>query len=100
MMCAGRDELPAECLVSFQLTEEKRALDEEERRASEEYIQRLLAEEEQLLHEERRRREDDERLARLLSDQLVSVSHSSISWSLYCHEHNKNCSNLLIWPSI
>lgn len=47
--------------------------DEEERRASEEYIQRLLAEEEQLLQEERRRREDDERLAKLLSDQLVSV---------------------------
>lgn len=51
-------------------------MDEEERRASEEYIQTLLAEEEQLLQEEQSRREDDERLARLLSDQLVSVSHS------------------------
>lgn len=50
--------------------------DEEERRASEEYIQRLLAEDEQLLEEERRRREDDERLAKLLSDQLVSVFNS------------------------
>lgn len=56
-----------------QLTEEKRALDEEERRASEEFIQRLLAEEEQLQQEEMRRSEDDEKLARLLSNQLVSV---------------------------
>lgn len=65
----------APCLCR-QLTEEKRALDEEERRASEEYIQRLLAEEEELLQEDRRRREDDERLARLLSNQLVRVSPS------------------------
>lgn len=55
------------------MTEEKRALDEEERRASEEFIQRLLAEEEQLQQEDRRRSEDDEKLARLLSNQLVSV---------------------------
>lgn len=47
--------------------------DEEERKASEEYIQQLLAEEEQLLQAERKRREEDERMARLLSDQLVSV---------------------------
>lgn len=47
--------------------------DEEERKASEEYIQRLLAEEEQLLQAEQRRREEDERMARLLSDQLVGV---------------------------
>lgn len=59
-----------------QLTEEKRAFDEEERKASEEYIQRLLAEEEQFLQAERRRREDDERMARLLSDQLVRVLKS------------------------
>lgn len=47
-------------------------LDEEERRASEEYIQRLLAEEQQLQEAQRRRHEDDERLARLISNQLVS----------------------------
>lgn len=60
------------CLSSHQLTEEKRVLEEEQKKASEEYIQRLLAEEEQLVQEESKRREDDERLARLLSDQLVS----------------------------
>lgn len=53
--------------------------DEEERRASEELIQRLLQEEEQQLQEEMNRRETDERLARLLSNQLVSVPHSSMS---------------------
>lgn len=59
-----------------QLVEEKRALEEAERRASEEYIQRLLAEEEEPLEEARRRQEekqleDDERLARLISQELV-----------------------------
>lgn len=63
-----------------QLVEEKRALEEAERRASEEYIQRLLAEEEERLAEERRRREEqqlenDEKLARLLSQELVSSPH-------------------------
>lgn len=59
--------------LTVKLTEEKRVLEEEETRASEEYIQRLLAEEEELLQEESRRREEDERLARLLSNQLVGV---------------------------
>lgn len=59
-----------------QLVEEKRALEEAERRASEEYIQRLLAEEEERMAEERRRQEEqqlenDEKLARLLSQELV-----------------------------
>lgn len=59
-----------------QLVEEKRALEEAERRASEEYIQRLLAEEEERMAEERRRHEEqqlenDEKLARLLSQELV-----------------------------
>lgn len=58
-------------LSVFQLTEEKRVLDEEERRASEEYIQRLLVEDQELLQQETRRREEDEQLARLLSVQLV-----------------------------
>lgn len=49
-------------------------MDEEERRASEEYIQQLLAEEEQQQEEQRRRHDDDERLARLLSNQLVRAS--------------------------
>ncbi|KAJ8256872.1 hypothetical protein COCON_G00190240 [Conger conger] len=58
------------------LAEEKRALEDAERRASEEYIQRLLAEEEERRAEERRRLEEtqleeDERLARLLSQELV-----------------------------
>lgn len=52
--------------------------EEEERRASEEYIQRLLAEEEQLQEEQRRRHQDDERLARLISSQLVSVFITSL----------------------
>lgn len=65
-------------MLGFQLTEEKRALEEEEKKASEEYIQRLLAEEEEVQQEERRRREEDERLAWLLSNQLVCVS----LWSL------------------
>ena len=59
--------------VCPQLTEEKRAFDEEERKASEELIQKLLQEEEQQLQEEMKRRETDEKLARLLSNQLVSV---------------------------
>lgn len=59
-----------------QLVEEKRALEDAEKRASEEYIQRLLAEEEEPLVEARRRQEekqleDDERLARLISQELV-----------------------------
>lgn len=62
----------------LQFVEEKRALEEAERRASEEYIQRLLVEEEERVNEERRRQEerqleDDERLARLLSEELVSM---------------------------
>lgn len=53
-------------------------MEEAERKASEEYIQRLLAEEEERVEEERRRQEerqleDDEKLARLLSEELVSV---------------------------
>ena len=64
-----------------QLAEEKRALEEAEHRASEEYIQRLLAEEEERRAEERRRLEEtqleeDERLARLLSQELVSHKSS------------------------
>lgn len=63
-------------LCFAQLVEEKRALEEAERRASEEYIQRLLAEEEERMEEERRCREEqqlenDEKLARLLSLELV-----------------------------
>lgn len=59
-----------------QLAEEKRALEEAEHRASEEYIQRLLAEEEERRAEERRtleerQLEEDERLARLISQELV-----------------------------
>lgn len=69
----------------FQFVEEKRALEEAERRASEEYIQRLLAEEQDRVEEERRiqeerQLEDDEKLARLLSEELVSVQTV-----LYCY---------------
>lgn len=71
--------------VLSQLTEEKRELQEEERKASEEYIQRLLAEEEQLLRDERKRRDEDERLARLLSDQLVS------GWSTLGEAYRYRC---------
>uniref|UniRef100_A0A3B5M0I0 RING-type E3 ubiquitin transferase n=1 Tax=Xiphophorus couchianus TaxID=32473 RepID=A0A3B5M0I0_9TELE len=53
------------------LMEERRAQDEEESKASEELIQKLLAEEQQQLQEEMRRKEEDERLAKLLSNQLV-----------------------------
>lgn len=71
--------------VLSQLTKEKRELQEEERKASEEYIQRLLAEEEQLLRDERKRRDEDERLARLLSDQLVS------DWSTLGEAYRYRC---------
>lgn len=57
--------------VCLQLMEERRAQDEEESKASEELIQKLLAEEQQQLQEEMRRKEEDERLAKLLSNQLV-----------------------------
>lgn len=75
----------AQCLINLhhQLTEERRVFDEEERKASEEYIQRLLAEEEQLLQAEQRRREDDERMARLLSDQLVGVLKTKEMYKLF-----------------
>ncbi|CAB1347479.1 unnamed protein product [Coregonus sp. 'balchen'] len=60
-----------------ELLEEKRTLEEAERKASEEYIQSLLAGEEERLAEERRKHEErqlenDEKLARLLSQELVN----------------------------
>lgn len=83
-----------------QLVEEKRALEDAERRASEEYIQRLLAEEEERMAEERRRREEqqlenDEKLARLLSQELVSsLSTAGLFLIIIFKNMSKHQSNL------
>lgn len=71
-------------------------MEEAERRASEEYIQRLLAEEEEPLAEAKRRQEEqqlenDERLARLLSQQLVrshitQMSYTGVVWHYHWTE--------------